>query len=151
MKESAPELRVGTTLHDFTVLSRKPLPEYRGEGIYLRHRTGATLYHLASDDVDNLFSFIFKTIPDNSRGTAHIIEHSVLSGSAQFPLKDPFIALTKGSVNTFLNAMTYPDKTVYPASSTVSKDYFNLMRVYGDAVFFPPSQAGDLPSRGETL
>lgn len=132
-----PELSVGTSLHNFTVVSRNPLPEYRGEGIYLRHRTGCTVYHLANDDIDNLFSFAFRTLPENNRGTAHIIEHSVLSGSKQFPLKDPFIALTKGSVNTFLNAMTYPDKTVYPASSTVSKDYFNLMRVYGDAVFFP--------------
>ncbi len=137
MSERAPELRVGDNLHDFTVISRKPLPEYRGEGIYLRHRTGATVYHLVSDDIDNLFCFAFKTLPENSRGTPHIIEHSVLSGSERFPVKDPFIALTKGSVNTFLNAMTYPDKTVYPASSTVRKDYFNLMKVYGDAVFFP--------------
>jgi len=137
MSETTTSLEAGMSLHDFTVVSIKPLTEYRGEGIYLRHRTGCEVYHLRSDDADNLFSFAFKTLPDNNRGTAHIIEHSVLSGSKRFPLKDPFIALTKGSVNTFLNAMTYPDKTVYPASSTVSKDYFNLMKVYGDAVFFP--------------
>jgi Zn-dependent M16 (insulinase) family peptidase len=77
------------------------------------------------------------THPEDSTGVAHILEHTVLSGSERFPVKDPFLQLLKGSVNTFLNAMTYPDKTVYPAASPVRKDLFNMMSVYGDAVFFP--------------
>ncbi len=130
-------VREGATLSNFTILSIKPIPEYKATGIFLRHRTGALAYHLLCDDSENLFSFAFRTPSSNDRGAAHIIEHSVLAGSRSFPIKDPFLELMKGSVNTFLNAMTYPDKTVYPASSTVEADYFNLMRVYGDAVFFP--------------
>ncbi|MBI9104430.1 MAG: insulinase family protein [Spirochaetales bacterium] len=131
-------LKVGDSLHDFTVKSIIPLEEYRGEGIFLEHnKTGCQVYHLLRDDPENLFAFIFKTPAFDNTGAAHILEHSVLSGSNRFPVKDPFLSLMKGSMNTFLNAMTYPDKTVYPAASTVKKDYFNLMRVYGDAVFFP--------------
>ena len=95
------------------------------------------MFHVVKEDPENLFSFIFKTVPENSSGLPHILEHSVLAGSEGFPLKDPFLHLLKGSMNTFLNAMTYPDKTLYPAASTVKKDFFNLFRVYGDAVFFP--------------
>ncbi|HUX21324.1 MAG TPA: insulinase family protein, partial [Spirochaetia bacterium] len=124
-------------MSNFTIISKTAVPEYKAVGVYLRHRSGCLLYHLLNEDTENLFAFAFRTPPANSRGAAHIIEHSVLSGSKRFPLKDPFVALMKGSVNTFLNAMTYPDKTIYPASSTVEKDYFNLMQVYGDACFFP--------------
>lgn len=131
------DLREGQSMSNFTILSIKSIPEYKATAIFLRHRTGCLAYHLLTDDPENLFAFAFPTPPENSRGAAHIIEHSVLAGSRDFPVKDPFLELMKGSVNTFLNAMTYPDKTVYPASSTVEQDYFNLMRVYGDAVFFP--------------
>ena len=124
--------------HGFELIDEKPLPEYRATGRRLRHRvTGADVYHVANDDRENLFAFAFKTLPRDSTGVAHILEHSVLCGSRNYPLKDPFILLVKGSLNTFLNAMTYPDKTIYPASSTVEQDLFNIMRVYGDAVFFP--------------
>ena len=124
--------------HGFELIDEKPLPEFRATGVRLRHLvTGTEVYHVSNDDRENLFGFAFKTLPADSTGVAHILEHSVLCGSRNYPLKDPFILLVKGSLNTFLNAMTYPDKTIYPASSTVEQDLFNIMRVYGDAVFFP--------------
>ena len=122
--------------YDFVI--QHNLDEYRSTGLLYRHRaTGAEVYHVANEDVENLFAFAFKTLPADSTGIAHILEHTVLCGSQTFPLKDPFLLLLKGSMSTFLNAYTFPDKTVYPASSTVEKDLFNIMRVYGDAVFFP--------------
>lgn len=134
MSEPAP----GSTIGGYHVVSVRDVPEYESRGILCEHdKSGCRVYHLHNADEENLFSFNFKTPPADSKGTAHIIEHAVLSGSAAFPLKDPFVALMKGSMNTFLNAMTYPDKTIYPASSTVKRDFYNLMRVYGDAVFFP--------------
>jgi hypothetical protein len=132
------DLQVGDRLHGFTVVSVQDIEEYRGVGIRLRHEaTGLDLYHLLNDDRENLFAFAFKTPPRDNTGAAHIVEHAVLSGSQRFPIKDPFLALMKGSLNTFMNAMTYPDKTVYPAATTVKSDYYNLMQVYGDAVFRP--------------
>ncbi len=131
-------LRVGDSVHGFTVVSIQDIDEYQGRGIRLRHEaTGLDLYHLYNDDRENLFAFAFKTPPRDNTGAAHIVEHAVLSGSGRFPIKDPFLALMKGSMNTFMNAMTYPDKTVYPAATTVKSDYYNMMKVYGDAVFFP--------------
>ncbi|UTC61286.1 insulinase family protein [Treponema sp. OMZ 787] len=125
-------------IHGFEIISKNPLPEFNAVGVYARHKkTGLELYHVLNDDDENLFSYNFMTSSPNSTGVAHIIEHTVLCGSKNYPLKDPFMVLAKQSVNTFLNAMTYPDKTVYPASSVVEADYFNLMSVYGDAVFFP--------------
>ncbi len=114
------------------------LPEFRGTGRLFRHRqSGCEIYHLHNDDEENLFGFMLKTVPPDSTGVAHILEHTVLCGSERYPVKDPFLLLLKGSMYTFLNALTFPDKTVYPASSTVPQDLFNLMKVYGDAVFFP--------------
>jgi len=131
-------LEEGETFFGFQVLSLKKLPEFRSTGIRLIHlATGAEVYHLHNEDKENLFSFNFRTPPQDNTGVPHIIEHAVLSGSHRFPLKDPFVALLKGSMQTFLNAMTFPDKTVYPASSMVEKDFYNLMLVYGDAVFSP--------------
>ena len=132
------QLKKGDILHGFTVTDINNLEEYHGTGIRLNHNiTGMDVYHVLNDDTENLFAFGFKTPPTDDTGVAHILEHTVLSGSKNYPIKDPFLALMRGSVNTFLNAMTYPDKTVYPAATTVKKDYFNLMAVYGDAVFFP--------------
>ena len=126
------------TTHGFSILEETPLPEYRAQGIRARHEgSGCELFHVRNDDPENLFAFAFKTIPTDSTGVAHILEHAVLCGSRRFPVKDPFVMLMRGSLNTFVNAMTYPDKTVYPASSTVPQDLFNIMQVYGDAVFFP--------------
>jgi len=128
----------GETLSGFRVTDVRDVPEYRGKGVYLTHEvTGCRVYHLLTEDSENVFSFNFKTPPYDNTGVAHIIEHAVLSGSKRYPLKDPFISLMKGSVQTYLNASTYPDKTMYPAATVLKKDYFNLMSVYGDAVFFP--------------
>ena len=131
-------LHINDVYNGFTVLDISPILDYKSEGIWLRHNeTGLEIFHMYNDDSENLFSFAFKTIPSDSTGLAHIMEHSVLCGSKNYPLKDPFIRMANQSVKTFLNAMTFPDKTVYPASSTVEADYFNLMAVYADAVFFP--------------
>ena len=100
-------------------------------------KSGAHLIYLETDDQENLFSVAFKTPPTDDTGLPHILEHTVLTGSENFQLKDPFVQLLKTSVATFLNAMTYPDKTVYPCASMNEQDFFNIMRVYCDAVFFP--------------
>ena len=122
----------------FTLLSIDDIPDYKSKGVYLRHkRTGLEVYHIIKDDKENLFAFAFRTISKDSLGTAHIMEHSTLCGSEKYPLKEPFSTLVGTSVNTFLNALTYPDKTVYPAASLIRDDYFNMMDVYADAVFFP--------------
>ncbi len=131
-------MKTGESGYGFKFISEDDLSEYRSVGKrFVHEETGCDLYHVANDSEENFFSFIFRTFPLGNKGTAHIIEHSVLAGSREFPLKDPFIELLKSSMYTFLNAMTYPDKTVYPGASTVEADYFNLMKVYGDAVFFP--------------
>src|SRR6056297_483051 len=138
MSTTKTQLRIGDKLHGFTVTNIDSLEEHHGSGIHLQHDlTGLEVYHLYNEDRENLFAFAFKTPPADDTGVAHILEHTVLSGSRRYPVKDPFLALMQGSVNTFLNAMTYPDKTVYPAAGTVKKDYFNMMAVYADAVFFP--------------
>lgn len=122
----------------FDLVSADRLEEYQADGLrFIHKKTGCEIYHVRNNDSENLFAFIFYTPPEDNCGTAHIIEHSVLAGSEHLPVKYPFLQLLKSSVYTFLNAMTFPDRTLYPASSTVEKDYFNLMKVYGDAVFFP--------------
>lgn len=114
------------------------LEDVNGRGIVLAHKkTGARVAIVANDDSNKVFSIGFRTPPTNSTGVAHIIEHSVLCGSRNFPAKDPFVELAKGSLNTFLNAMTYPDKTVYPIASMNDQDFKNLMHVYMDAVLYP--------------
>lgn len=129
---------VGDVCDGFKIESIEPMDEYQAVGITAVHqKSGLRLFHFYNDDRENLFSFCFKTPPVDDTGVAHIIEHSVLSGSKRFPVKDPFQSFLKGSVNTFLNAMTYPEKTLYPAATVHEKDYFNLMDVYGDAVFHP--------------
>ncbi|MBH1939454.1 insulinase family protein [Mobilitalea sibirica] len=114
------------------------LDDVNGLGILLFHKkTGARVALIANEDDNKVFSVGFRTPPKNSTGVAHIIEHSVLCGSKHFPAKDPFVELAKGSLNTFLNAMTYSDRTVYPVASQNTQDFKNLMHVYLDAVFFP--------------
>lgn len=105
--------------------------------LYTHNKTKAKVLFIQNDDAHKTFAIGFRTPPQNSTGIAHIIEHSVLCGSRKFPLKDPFVELAKGSLNTYLNAMTYPDKTLYPISSQNDADFHNLMDVYLDAVFFP--------------
>ena len=136
----------------FETISIDSLTEYQADGIHLRHiRTGAEIYKVNANDEENLFAFIFRTPPSDNTGVPHIMEHTVLCGSQRYPLKDPFLVLLKGSTHTFLNAMTYPDKTVYPASSTVKADFFNLLRVYGDAVFFPNLKKEAFEQEGHRL
>lgn len=133
-------LRKGqSTESGFEILDVVELTELdRAPGIWARHqKSGAEVFHVYTDDPENLFSFAFATAPEDDTGAAHILEHSVLCGSEAYPLKDAFLALAQGSLQTFLNAWTFPDKTVYPASSVNEQDYFNLMSVYGDAVFRP--------------
>ena len=122
----------------FIILDAVDLQELKAQGIWAKHeKTGAEVFHVLNDDIENLFAFAFATFPHDNTGVAHILEHSVLCGSERYPLKDAFIVLAQGSLQTLLNAMTFPDKTVYPASSINEHDYFNLMSVYGDAVFRP--------------
>jgi len=122
----------------FEILDVRELDEIKALGIWARHqKSGAEVFHVLNDDSENLFSFAFATPPGDSMGAAHILEHTVLCGSESYPLKDTFLVLAQGSLQTFLNAWTFPDKTMYPASSVNEHDYFNLMAVYGDAVFRP--------------
>jgi Zn-dependent M16 (insulinase) family peptidase len=122
----------------FEILAVVKLDELNATGIWARHqKSGAEVFHLLNDDSENLFALAFATTPEDSTGVTHIIEHSVLCGSEKYPLKDAFLILAQGSLNTYLNAWTFPDKTVYPASSINETDYFNLMSVYADAVFRP--------------
>ena len=125
-------------LSAYEIVSEEYLSDISGLGIVLRHKkSGARIAVISCEDNNKVFSVGFRTPPEDSTGVAHILEHSVLCGSERFPVKDPFVELVKGSLNTFLNAMTYPDKTIYPVASCNDKDFANLMEVYMDAVFFP--------------
>ena len=122
----------------FTVEETVDLKNINATAYKMYHKkSGAKLIYLNTDDKENLFSVAFKTPPTDDTGLPHILEHTVLAGSKHFPLKDPFVELLKTSVATFLNAMTYPDKTVYPCASMNEQDFYNIMRVYCDAVFYP--------------
>ncbi|MCM1121290.1 MAG: insulinase family protein [Eubacterium sp.] len=125
-------------LQAYTLLEKREIRELNSVSYLLKHnKTGARVALLSNDDDNKVFYIGFRTPPKDSTGAAHIVEHTVLCGSDKFPVKDPFIELAKGSLNTFLNAMTYPDKTVYPVASCNDKDFQNLMDVYLDAVFHP--------------
>jgi presequence protease len=133
------DLKKGQVLDSgFVILEIVDMEELQAVGIWAKHeKSGVEVFHVLNDDSENLFSFTFKTFPQDNTGAPHILEHSVLCGSHRYPLKEVFMVLAQGSLQTFLNAMTFPDKTVYPASSTNEHDYFNLMSVYGEAVFRP--------------
>ncbi len=125
-------------LDAYEVIEKRRIEDLNSESYIVRHKkTGARLALLSNDDDNKVFYIGFRTPPKDSTGVAHIIEHTVLCGSKEFPIKDPFVELVKGSLNTFLNAMTYPDKTVYPVASCNDADFQNLMHVYLDAVFYP--------------
>ena len=122
----------------YEVVTEEELTDIHSRGWLLRHKkTGARVMLIENEDENKVFNIAFRTPPKDSTGVAHILEHSVLCGSKEFPLKDPFVELVKGSLNTFLNAMTYPDKTCYPVASCNDQDFQNLMHVYLDAVFYP--------------
>ncbi len=125
-------------LRAYELLYTKEISDLKSTGYVLRHiKTGAKVVLLANEDENKVFNIAFRTPPEDSTGVPHIIEHSVLCGSKEFPVKDPFVEMVKGSLNTFLNAMTYPDKTCYPVASCNDKDFQNLMHIYLDAVFYP--------------
>jgi Zn-dependent M16 (insulinase) family peptidase len=127
-----------TVQHGFELLSEQKIEEINTVARRYRHlKTGAELLSLSNDDENKVFGITFRTPPPDSSGIAHILEHSVLGGSEKYPLKEPFVQLVKGSLKTFLNAMTFPDRTVYPVASTNMQDFYNLVDVYLDAVLHP--------------
>ncbi|KAG0492569.1 hypothetical protein HPP92_005967 [Vanilla planifolia] len=122
----------------FEKVSEQFISECKSNAILYKHKkTGAEIISVTNDDENKVFGIVFRTPPKDSTGIPHILEHSVLCGSRKYPLKEPFVELLKGSLNTFLNAFTYPDRTCYPVASTNTKDFYNLIDVYLDAVFFP--------------
>lgn len=125
-------------IEGFARLRVEDIPELRTQAQLFRHvQTGAELLSLINDDENKVFGITFRTPPKDSTGVAHILEHSVLCGSRKYPVKEPFVELLKGSLKTFLNAFTYPDKTCYPVASQNVQDFYNLIDVYLDAVFYP--------------
>lgn len=129
---------VGQKYHDFVVTKIQDIHELHCQLIELTHEPSkARVMHIANDDPENMFCLSFQTLPQTSNGVAHILEHTVLCGSKKFPVKDPFFAMQRRSLNTFMNALTGADFTCYPAASQVSKDFYNLLEVYLDAVFHP--------------
>lgn len=131
-------MQTGTIIQNFRITAVRPIPELDCRLWEMEHeKTGAQLAWLDRADENKTFGIAFKTIPTDHTGVFHILEHSVLCGSDKYPVKEPFVELLKSSVNTFLNAMTYPDKTVYPISSRNDKDFLNLLDVYMDAVLHP--------------
>lgn len=127
-----------THTHGFELIREQHIPELNTHGRLYRHlQTGAELLSLENDDENKVFGITFRTPPADSTGVAHILEHAVLCGSRKYPLKEPFVELLKGSLKTFLNAFTYPDKTCYPVASQNTRDFYNLIDVYLDAVFYP--------------
>ncbi len=137
-QEKSSQLERLKKLSAYQVTDHRNIEEMQSEGIVLEHKkTKAKIFLLSNEDDNKVFCIGFRTPPDDNTGLPHILEHSVLCGSEKFPLKDPFVELVKGSLNTFLNAMTYPDKTVYPVASCNERDFQNLMDVYMDAVLHP--------------
>lgn len=131
-------METGTRLHGFLLESVQDVPDLKAKACRFTHeKSGAQLLYVENDDIEKTFSIAFKTIPHDKTGTFHILEHSVLCGSEKYPVREPFVDLMKTSMQTFLNAMTFPDKTMYPIASPNEKDFMNLMSVYMDAVFRP--------------
>ena len=144
------ELAPGASMRGFTVKSVTDLPEVKGRLVRMTYeKNGADLAWLDRDDDNKTFAIVFRTIPEDDTGVAHILEHSVLCGSEKYPVKEPFVELLKSSFSTFLNAFTSSDWTAYPVCSRNNADFLNLMDVYLDAVFHPLSVKGPLPFRQE--
>ena len=126
-----------TAKYGFTIEKEERIDEIKSDATLYKHSTGARLIHLKNEDNNKVFTIGFRTPPPNDKGIPHIVEHCVLSGSRKYKTKEPFMDLSKGSMQTFLNAMTFPDMTIYPVASRNDKDFKNLTDVYLDAVFFP--------------
>ena len=136
-------------IHGFELCREETIAELQTVARIYRHvQTGAEFLSMSNDDENKVFGIAFRTPPADSTGIAHIMEHAVLAGSEKYPLKEPFVQLIKGSLKTFLNAMTYPDKTVYPVASTNLQDFYNLVDVYLDAVFHPLITPNHLAQEG---
>src|SRR3972149_3695503 len=130
--------KVGYKYKNFKVTKNLYIEEIKANLIELEHqKLGTKIVKILNDDDENFFCISFETYPDSSNGAAHILEHTVLCGSKRYPVKDPFFSMTRRSLNTFMNAMTGPDMTFCPAASQVKEDFYNLLEVYLDAVFFP--------------
>lgn len=143
---------VGQVYHQFKVTKSTEIPELYCHLYELIHLpTEARIMYIANDDPENLFNLSFQTLPSTSNGVAHILEHTVLCGSKKFPVKDPFFAMTRRSLNTFMNALTGSDFTCYPAASQVPKDFYNLLEVYLDAVFHPKLERMSFLQEGHRL
>lgn len=137
---------------DFKITKRLELSELKSTLYELVHGpSGARVIHIAAEDPENLFCLSFQTLPSSSNGVAHILEHTVLCGSQKFPVKDPFFAMTRRSLNTYMNALTGQDFTCYPASSQVKKDFYNLLEVYLDAAFHPELKRTSFLQEGTRL
>ncbi len=146
------KLTPGQSLHGFTVERIDSLPSINATMIRLQHqKTGARFMHLERDDDNHLFAVGFRTPPDDSTGVAHILEHTALCGSERFPVRDPFFSMLKRSLNSFMNAMTASDWTLYPFSSMNRKDFQNLLDIYLDAAFFPQLSERDFSQEGHRL
>ena len=131
-------MKIDDVIHGFRLVRMEEIAEAEGRAhTFVHEKTGARLFFLETADDNKVFSISFRTPPVDDTGVAHIVEHSVLCGSRKYTLKEPFVELVKGSLNTFLNAMTFPDKTMYPVASRNARDFQNLMDVYLDAVFYP--------------
>jgi len=131
-------MQINEVKHGFRLVRQGEVPELAAHTFLFTHeKSGARLFFVQTADDNKVFHITFRTPPHDDTGVAHIVEHSTLCGSRKYPLKEPFVELVKGSLNTFLNAMTYPDKTMYPVASRNDKDFQNLMDVYLDAVFYP--------------
>ena len=130
--------KIGDSYKDFKITKNHPILEINSRVIELTHQpTGAAILHIANDDPENVFCLSFQTIPTTSNGVAHILEHTVLCGSEKFPVHDPFFCMTRRSLHTYMNALTGSDHTCYPAATQIKKDFYNLLDVYLDAVFYP--------------
>lgn len=133
-----PDLNIGSELTGYKVLRKEPLTEINAVYYELEHlKTGARHIHISMDDGENTFAVAFKTVPKDSTGVAHILEHTVLCGSERYPVRDPFFSMIKRSLNTFMNAFTASDWTMYPFATQNRQDFYNLLSVYLDAAFFP--------------
>ena len=132
------DFNVGEFINGFAVVRRDELPDYSSVGYLLKHeKTGFEVFFMKNDDKECFFTYTIYTPPENSTGVFHILEHTLLTGSEKYPVRDPFMMMVRNSCNTFLNAMTGPDRTYYPAASPVKKDFDNIFSVYTDAVFSP--------------
>ena len=147
-----PELSVGQVLDGFKIEKIDYLPKLSNTMYQLLHKkSGAKLIHLSNDDDNNCFGIAFRTTPKDSTGVAHILEHNALCGSKHFPIRDPFFSMIKRSMQTFMNAFTASDWTMYPFSSQNETDFYNLMKIYLDAAFFPKLTELNFKQEGHRL